>query len=185
MQTTPRMKEVASIKGDRKLQRDINKLSAPPCLLTPSPNAFLYLTAMSTKIQLHARIYWKLVFEYNNLDNAGEPTASRSSACPLTSSSFLGTITQKYHLKTHTSSSRSSFAETASREATATNQKAGVSADVSVSYGIASANVSSSYEWSKEVNDLLEKTVRSTSEQTEVKEQTFERTCQLWSVGSF
>jgi hypothetical protein len=132
---------------------------------------------MSTKIQLRARVYWKLVFEYNNMDNKGKSTDSQSSARSLTSFCFQGTITQTYHARTHTSSSRSSFNETVSREATTTNQKASVSADASVSYGIVSANVSNSYEWSKEVNDLLEKTIRSSSEHTVEKEQTFDRTC--------
>jgi hypothetical protein len=38
---------------------------------------------MSTKVQLQARVYWKLIFEYNNLHNAGA-TSDSSALCLLT-----------------------------------------------------------------------------------------------------
>jgi hypothetical protein len=92
--------------------------------------------------------------------------------------SLPGEITQSYDLETFTTSSRSSFGETVSRTTTDTKQAASVSAEAGVSYGPVSASVSSSYEWSKEVNDMLEKTTRMSSEDRVETKQVFKRECE-------
>jgi hypothetical protein len=102
----------------------------------------------------------------------------------MSADSLPGEITQSYDLETSTTSSRSSFGETVSRTTTDTKQAASVSAEASVSYGPVSASVSSSYEWSKEVNDMLEKTTRASSEDRVETKQVFKRECKLFVCSS-
>ncbi|EAU83104.1 hypothetical protein E4U22_004464 [Claviceps purpurea] len=99
------------------------------------------------KIKLKAVVYWELVFDYDNSSNTGE-------------------ITQSYTVKISQTSTRSTFASEVSTTTIDTLTKNNQEVDVGASYGAISANVSASWEHSEEVNNMLEKTTQTSTEDT-------------------
>ncbi|KAA8907998.1 hypothetical protein FN846DRAFT_946297 [Sphaerosporella brunnea] len=92
----------------------------------------------STEVPLKGCFYWKLVFDYDNSDNAG-------------------TITQTYRHRTIERFSQSTFSERATE---ATRKESG-SVKVGSEYRVVSASVEYGFEGSWQVNDMLSTTTRS------------------------
>jgi len=112
-------------------------------------------------VQVEGRIFWKLVFEYDNTDNSGE-------------------IRQEISTDIVKSYKSSTFREDVSKVTHSYLEKIGVSTEAGASYGPVSAKVSASYENSKEINDLMETTTRSQTETTVESKVTIKRS---YTVG--
>ncbi|KAI0262621.1 hypothetical protein BC834DRAFT_890984 [Gloeopeniophorella convolvens] len=102
-------------------------------------------------IQVAGKFIWELVFDYDNSGNSGE-------------------IEHKYSVTIAESYNSSDFLKTISQTTQKLTQSHEVSAEAGVSYGPASASLKYSYNNTKEVSDMLERT---TSRQVDQK---FDRT---------
>ncbi|KZT39496.1 hypothetical protein SISSUDRAFT_1061097 [Sistotremastrum suecicum HHB10207 ss-3] len=107
-------------------------------------------------IKVEGRIYWDLVFFYNNKGNSGTITHE-----------IEAEIIKSYNVKT--------FREDISKVTRNELEKIGVEAEASASYGPVSAKVAASYENSKEINDLFETTTRTEKETDTVTKTTIRK----------
>ena len=116
-------------------------------------------------VQVHATLYWRLVFEYNNLDNNG--TSSLVWLPSFHSRTFrtvAGSIIHSFEIETYTKSTRTAFAESVSKTAVETLTEAGSNVEAGGSYGPVSAKVQKSFGQKHSLEDMLQKTTRESGE---------------------
>ncbi|KAK0452878.1 uncharacterized protein EV420DRAFT_1749699 [Desarmillaria tabescens] len=111
-------------------------------------------------ITVQGKIYWRLVWEYDNSQNNGK-------------------ITEKYTLEKLTSYTSSTFRQDVSSETKKAIERGEIKSEAGVSYGPVSASVSAEYESSKEINDLMESTTKNQTDETYETKSTFERSFEI------
>ncbi|KAG2003628.1 hypothetical protein CC2G_004217 [Coprinopsis cinerea AmutBmut pab1-1] len=104
-----------------------------------------------TQIKLKGEVGWEAIFNYDNTGNTGE-------------------IVQTWEVKILRKSVRSSFAQEVSSTTRKTLEESGQSVGTGFSYAGVSASVSSSWEYSQEITEMLENTTSTSSEDTYVYE---------------
>ncbi|PBK98208.1 hypothetical protein ARMGADRAFT_920886 [Armillaria gallica] len=113
-------------------------------------------------IKIQGKIYWKLVAEYDNSLNDG-------------------IITHEQTLEKKASCTFSTFRQAIDSETKKAIQSGAVKAEAGASYVPVSASVSAEYDSLKEINDLMENTIRSQTEEKQVTKSTSQRT--LLEIG--
>ncbi|KAK0214551.1 hypothetical protein IW262DRAFT_277519 [Armillaria fumosa] len=112
-------------------------------------------------IIIQGKIYWKLIGDYDNSENSGS-------------------ITHKTTVEKTTSYTASTFRQDVSNETKKAIQSWAIKAEAGASYGAVSASVSAEDNSSTEINNLMERT---TNSQTEEKQETKSNTEKTFNVG--